>query len=515
MFLLFSSLLAPVALALPPSKGSDLTLTELQADPNTVPPYYGEWFEVYNNSGRPIDLNGVTISRDGESLTIPSDPPITVGAGDFFVFGASGERSSSATGFNGNVPVDYVYSYFADFNMSAPDDKITLTFGAILLDELDWDSSWDIVPNAAHQVQPNALGNEWANDLSWNWCPADAFIPISGMYGTPGAENDQCSAEYNIDNDGDGYSEFQGDCDDEHDDIYPGAVDGIASPYGVANDDADCDGIRDDGITDDDGDGWTEVDGDCDDEDDHTYPGAVEILDGIDNDCNACVDDVDYDHDGWTTCRLECDSDGDGDIDADDKPCYDCNEGTAGASDAELAQKATFNPDAPEIPYDGLDQNCDGLDECDVDSDGYTATSAARPCCDGYDCDDGSADIHPGAVENNANGLDDDCDGVVDLPDADGDGFTAEDGDCMDLGVDDADAAIAALSAQVHPGAREVCFDQVDNDCDGWIDNLPDCERVLSTATIKGGGLCSTGGAGAAWLGLVGLGMASRRRRLA
>ena len=47
--------------------------------------------------------------------------------------------------------------------------------------------------------------------------------------------------------------------------------------------------------------------------------------------------------------------------------------------------------------------------------------------------------------------------------DLDGDGFTAEDGDCNDL------------DATVHPGAPEAC-DDMDNDCDGEIDEgCPEC----------------------------------------
>ncbi len=507
MFVLLSPLLVTAAHAVPPSRLSDLTLTEVQADPNVVAPYYGEWFEIHNNTADPIELNGLVISRAGQSITVPSSPPITLGALDYFVFGASADRDSGATDYNGNVEVDYVYSYFTEFNISAPDDAISLTYDGLVLDTLDWDSSWDLVPNAAHQVQPNALGNEWANDLSWNWCPADSFIPVSGMYGTPGSANDQCSAEYNRDNDGDGYSEFEGDCDDEHADIHPDAVDGVEAPNGVANDDADCDGIRDDGITDDDGDSYTEVDGDCNDGDATVNPGETESSNGVDDECNGCIDDVDEDGDGWTAdpeCAVVCDSDHDGDIDSSDRLCYDCREGDA-----------SYNPDATEIPYDGEDQDCSGFDACDEDGDGYEATSAYGVGCSGTDCDDTLAEVHPGAVENNGNGLDDDCDGTVDVPDADGDGYTVEEGDCMDLDEESGTAEQAALSGQVHPGAREACFDMLDNDCDGWIDNLPTCERGLGGASVKGGGLCSTTGEGAAGIAVLGLLLTATRRRRA
>ncbi|RMH11551.1 MAG: hypothetical protein D6698_16195, partial [Gammaproteobacteria bacterium] len=75
---------------------------------------------------------------------------------------------------------------------------------------------------------------------------------------------------------------------------------------------------------------------------------------------------------------------------------------------------------------DGVDNDCDSqIDEgFDSDGDGFFAEG-----CSGYaelDCDDGDAGVHPGAVEVCGNGVDEDCDGVAQecvCSDGDGDGF--------------------------------------------------------------------------------------------
>lgn len=83
------------------------------------------------------------------------------------------------------------------------------------------------------------------------------------------------------------------------------------------------------------------------------------------------------------------DADGDG-FGAD----VDCNE-----------TDATIHPDAAEVPYDGIDQDCDGVDLVDVDGDGGTGSGAG-----GDDCDDTNPHIYPGAEEW-CDAVDHDCDG--------------------------------------------------------------------------------------------------------
>lgn len=66
------------------------------------------------------------------------------------------------------------------------------------------------------------------------------------------------------------------------------------------------------------------------------------------------------------------------------------------------------HPDAVEVPYNDVDEDCDGADLIDVDQDGWDAVEAG-----GEDCRDGNPDIHPDAEQLCA-GADEDCDGAVD-----------------------------------------------------------------------------------------------------
>ncbi|MCP4870258.1 MAG: hypothetical protein GY898_16250, partial [Proteobacteria bacterium] len=100
--------------------------------------------------------------------------------------------------------------------------------------------------------------------------------------GNPGVAGEEA------DDDGDGQSECQGDCDDAEAMTYPEA------PELCDGADNDCNGLDDMGNpgvageeADDDGDGQSECQGDCDDSDAMTYPGAPEGLLGSDRDCDG------------------------------------------------------------------------------------------------------------------------------------------------------------------------------------------------------------------------------------
>ena len=210
------------------------------------------------------------------------------------------------------------------------------------------------------------------------------------------------------DYDGDGFTEWDGDCNDASVSTHPGA-----SELCNGRDD-DCDGTIDGGSSEDaplwfrdvdqDGhgglsqaaceqpDGWLSEGGDCDDGDAAIHPAATETCDGVDQDCDGGVDEglvelgyLDEDGDGWGTSESI-------------ESCTSVPAEQPGDCDDE---DASINPAATEAWYDGVDQDCDGRDR-DPDADGFDQDE---------DCDDSDSAVHPGATEVCDNGVDDDCDG--------------------------------------------------------------------------------------------------------
>ncbi len=207
----------------------------------------------------------------------------------------------------------------------------------------------------------------------------------------------------------------------------------------------------------------TDSDPDSDDQDGDGY--VANTLGGDDcNDADAGVNpgqpEVPYDG-----IDNDCNSaTPDDDLDGDGYPlATDCND-----------EDATINPAIAEI-CDGLDNNCDSVVDnatdaptwyADADADGYGDSGTSQASCEqpeGYaamadDCNDLDAAYNPGADESDCSDPNDyNCDGSVGYADADGDGYPACE-ECDDSRY------------TVNPAGIEVCND-LDDDCDGSVDD--------------------------------------------
>ena len=320
-----------------------------------------------------------------------------------------------------------------------------------------------------------------------------------------------------------GYAATAGDCDDAQRSISPSATE-------ICDDlDNDCDGDvdstavdQDTFYRDSDGDGhgdsattargcaapsgYVSLDDDCDDADGDSYPGATEVCNGADDDCDGETDEASAaDAETWYA-----DNDGDGyggvaSVVACTQPAHfadnsdDCDDGDALSS-----------PAGKEV-CDGADNDCDGdTDEdltqtfyADADADGYgSALYAVEDCdepsgyvADGTDCDDTDPDIFPGAEEVWYDGIDQDCAEDSD-DDADGDGHDAyleaggDDCDDTDAGTyscgDSKDAAVPSCLALLElDSTRADGLYWLDPDMDG---DTSDAVEAYCDMTDDGGG---------------------------
>ena len=112
---------------------------------------------------------------------------------------------------------------------------------------------------------------------------------------------------------------------------------------------------------DEDGDGFSPADGDCDDTDPEVHPDADEVCDGVNNDCDAGIDEDAVDA---RTLYMDGDGDGYGDAAVTLQACGSPPGFLDGAGDCD-DDDAAVHPGAEEICNDGIDNNCnDDLSEC-------------------------------------------------------------------------------------------------------------------------------------------------------
>ena len=246
-------------------------------------------------------------------------------------------------------------------------------------------------------------------------------------------------------------------------------------------------GALDDAFVDGDGDGYT-GDEDCNDSDASVGPGAVEVCDGVDNDCDGIVDE-----DVTQTYYADDDGDGFGDPDAAEQACDQPAGAVPNSNDCDDTNGDIF-PGATEVCNE-LDDDCSGEADdgiggiwyADSDDDGYGDPDQAIESCDpgaGWstaagDCDDTDPDAFPGNPEV-CDEADNNCDGRVDeglestfYIDRDGDGWgdasLVTEACLVPTGYAEVPGDCNDLEPSINPDGVEVC-NGLDDDCDSDID---------------------------------------------
>ena len=339
-----------------------------------------------------------------------------------------------------------------------------------------------------------------------SWISSLIIIGCNNVKETPAIDNGTVEGVEDVfDADKDGYGGEE-DCNDNNLAIHPGApeiCDGI---------DNNCDGNIDEGVEstyyldedeDDFGnpeiteigcwpsDGYVAIGTDCDDQDGEIFPGAQEVCDEVDNDCNGEIDE-----DLGDVWYQDLDLDGYGDINSELQTCNPPEGYIERGGDCDDSAELVF-PGAVE-ECDEIDNNCNGeIDEtgstlwyADVDSDGYGDPTVFVESCvalEGYidnnlDCDDIDSNRNPDIIEI-CDQIDNNCNGILDENATDG-ATWYQDSDMDGYG----DAAYSVLSCtqpigyannpddcddsrfESSPVALEFC-NGIDDDCDGVPDD--------------------------------------------
>lgn len=161
----------------------DLVISEIMPAP-TVLDYRGEWFEIYNNTADPINLNGMEVDSAGQTgFTVSSN--IVIEPSEYVVLAT---RADSTNGGITQVDITYSYNTLKLYN----NDTLTISNSAGTIDTVSYAApNWTI--STGNSLTLGSLDASDNNSATF-WCNGTSSYGSQGNFGTPGADNDSCGA---------------------------------------------------------------------------------------------------------------------------------------------------------------------------------------------------------------------------------------------------------------------------------------------------------------------------------
>jgi hypothetical protein len=169
----------------------DIIINEVMQDPAAVSDWNGEWFELYNTTANPIDINGWDLrDNDGELYTISNGGPLIVPRYGYIVLGCNGTPAQ-----NGGYDPDYVYDW-ADFILGNEYDEIIIVEGSTEIANIEYD-------NGTTFPDPTGASMGWVGPPTDyqdgnNWIVESTETLGGGDFGTPGYKNTDSSLPVEI-----------------------------------------------------------------------------------------------------------------------------------------------------------------------------------------------------------------------------------------------------------------------------------------------------------------------------
>ncbi|HMV65416.1 MAG TPA: lamin tail domain-containing protein [Myxococcota bacterium] len=178
----------------------DLIITELMIDPQDCDDRSAEYVEVFNRSGRLLNLDGLIVSNGDYSYTFDrSDGRFSIADRETLVL----RRASATNCYTFPAPNEYTAMLLGDTDVFyiAVEDRVidavhysdweTTPGRAWMLDSGRYDEA---IPRGTDDVPGGPLNRTYVHDSESDWCPAWIRIPDARSdRGTPGVENPACA----------------------------------------------------------------------------------------------------------------------------------------------------------------------------------------------------------------------------------------------------------------------------------------------------------------------------------